>query len=290
MVQVVDPPRPLLLEGRGLVKRYGGLAAVDGVSFEVFDGETFGIAGPNGAGKTTLFDVITGIVHASEGLILFQGREIQSASVHRICHLGISRTFQLPSVFDSQTALANVLAGAQYGSGRSVLSSWRIDPATVGRAHAELAFVGLGDRFAALAGPLPLFDKKRLMIASALATQPQMLFLDEPFGGLTPPEIDELIELLRAVKARGITIVLIEHVMRALMALSDRVLIMNQGKTLFLGSPHEVLQDEEVVRVYLGRKGDKADSTRPGTGRAAADEGHGGAGDETDDRRGDLDA
>ncbi len=246
-----------LLEARGVVKRYGGLAAVDGVDFEVFEGETFGIAGPNGAGKTTLFDVVTGISHATDGLVLFEGQQIQDASVHRICHLGISRTFQLPSVFDSQTALANVLAGAQYGEGGSWWSALRVSQKVRDTAHAELEFVGLGDRRAVLAGPLPVFDKKRLMIASALATRPRMLFLDEPFGGLTPPEVDELVALLRQVKERGITIVLIEHVMRALMALSDRVLIMNQGRTLFLGSPADVLADEEVVRVYLGRKGDR---------------------------------
>jgi branched-chain amino acid transport system ATP-binding protein len=240
-----------------VVKRFGGLAAVDGVDFDVHEGETFGIAGPNGAGKTTLFDVVTGIARSTEGTITFSGREIQDASVHRICHLGISRTFQLPSVFDSQTALANVLAGAQFGSGRPWWSSSRATPEVLRRAREELEFVGLADRAAAPAGPMAVFDKKRLMIASALATGPRMLFLDEPFGGLSPSEIDELVGLLRDVKARGITVVLIEHVMRALMALADRVLIMNQGKTLFLGSPADVLADEEVVRVYLGRKGDK---------------------------------
>lgn len=240
-----------------MVKRYGGLAAVDGVDFEVAEGETFGIAGPNGAGKTTLFDVVTGISHASDGLVLFSGEQIQDASVHRICHLGISRTFQLPSVFDSQTALANVLAGAQFGDGTAWWKALRVSASVREAAQAELEFVGLADRSAALAGPMPVFDKKRLMIASALATRPRMLFLDEPFGGLTPPEVDELVALLRSVKDRGITIVLIEHVMRALMALSDRVLIMNQGRTLFLGSPADVLADEEVVRVYLGRAGDR---------------------------------
>lgn len=244
-----------------MVKRYGGLAAVDGVDFEVQEGETFGIAGPNGAGKTTLFDVVTGITRASDGTVVFAGEQIQDASVHRICHLGISRTFQLPSVFDSQTVLANVLAGAQFGGGAGWWTSLRASGAVVDSARAELDFVGLGDRSAALAGPMPVFDKKRLMIASALATHPKMLFLDEPFGGLTPSEVDELVGLLRGVKERGITIVLIEHVMRALMALSDRVLIMNQGRTLFLGSPADVLADEEVVRVYLGRKGDRTETS-----------------------------
>jgi branched-chain amino acid transport system ATP-binding protein len=250
-------PGPVL-EVHGVVKRYGGLAAVDGVDFEVARGETFGIAGPNGAGKTTLFDVITGISRATQGRVLFEGTPIQDASVQRICHLGISRTFQLPSVFDSQTALSNVLAGSQFGSGHAWWRALRSAPDVLDRAHAELEFVGLGAKAAAVGGTLPVFDKKRVMIASALATQPRMLFLDEPFGGLTPHEVDELIDLLGRVKERDITIVLIEHVMRALMHLSDRVLIMNQGRTLFLGGPADVLADEEVVRVYLGRKGGKS--------------------------------
>ncbi len=256
MVQVEDSSAALL-RARGLVKRYGGLAAVDGVDFDIFEGETFGIAGPNGAGKTTLFDVVTGITSATDGVVEFSGKQIQKASVHEICHLGISRTFQLPSVFNSQTALANVLVGAQYGQPRGWLKASRVEPEVLDRAKRELIFVGLTKKASALGGPLPVYDKKRLMIASALATQPRMLFLDEPFGGLSPSEVDELMVLLAKVKERGITIVLIEHVMRALMALSDRVLIMNQGKTLFLGSPADVLRDEEVVRVYLGKRGDR---------------------------------
>ncbi len=253
-----------VLEVRGVVKRFGGLAAVDGVDFEVSRGETFGIAGPNGAGKTTLFDVITGISRATQGRVLFEGTQIEGASAHRICHLGISRTFQLPSVFDTQTALANVLAGSQFGAGRGWWRGLRSSPEALDRARSELEFVGLGAKPAAIGGTLPVFDKKRVMIASALATAPRMLFLDEPFGGLAPYEVDELIELLARVKERDITIVLIEHVMRALMHLSDRVLIMNQGRTLFLGVPTDVLADEEVMRVYLGRK----DGTRQGGGGA----------------------
>ncbi|CAA9341419.1 MAG: Branched-chain amino acid transport ATP-binding protein LivG [uncultured Nocardioidaceae bacterium] len=253
MVHVAADAQHPVLEVHGVVKRFGGLAAVDGVDFEVARGETFGIAGPNGAGKTTLFDVITGISRATEGRVVFEGHEVQHASVQRICHLGLARTFQLPSVFDSQTALSNVLAGSQFGGGRGWWHASRRSRERLDRARAELDFVGLGGKAAALGGPMPVFDKKRVMIASALATEPSMLFLDEPFGGLSPPEVDELLRLLRRVRERAITIVLIEHVMRALMDLSDRVLIMNHGRTLFLGAPADVLADEEVVRVYLGR-------------------------------------
>lgn len=244
-----------LLETVDVVKTYGGLAAVDGLTFRVEEGETFGIAGPNGAGKTTLFDVVTGLVRATSGEILMRGEPIQEVTVHQICRLGIARTFQQPSVFDTQSVLSNALAGAQFGGGRSFLSGLRLAPEVLERAAAELEFVGLGDRAGELAGPLPVFDKKRLMIASALATDPVLLFLDEPFGGLNAGEVDQLMALLRAIKERGVTLVLIEHVMRALMSLSDRVLIMNHGKSLFEGSPADVIADEEVVRVYLGRAG-----------------------------------
>lgn len=244
-----------LFEAHGVVKRYGGLAAVDGLTFQVQEGETFGIAGPNGAGKTTLFDVVTGMVRATAGQIRLHGEAIQKVTVHEICRLGIARTFQQPSVFDTQSVLSNALAGAQFGSRRSLFAGTRLSASVLDRAAEELAFVGLTPRAGELAGPLPVFDKKRLMIASALATDPVLLFLDEPFGGLNAGEVDELMALLRTIKGRGVTLVLIEHVMRALMSLSDRVLIMNHGEALFEGNPAEVLADEEVVRVYLGRAG-----------------------------------
>lgn len=241
-----------LLDARAVSKRYGGLVAVDSVSFQVFEGEILGIAGPNGAGKTTLFDVVTGMTRISSGVIEFQGRPIQKASIAEICHRGIARTFQRPSVFDTETVLANAVVGAQYGGGSAWWKALGRDSAVLARARAELDFVGLGAIVAQPAGPLPVFDKKRLMIASALASEPVMLFLDEPFGGLTPGEVDSLIALLDQIRARGVTIVLIEHVMRALMNLSDRVLIMNQGATLFEGAPSDVAKDPEVIRVYLG--------------------------------------
>ncbi len=241
-----------LLETVSVTKRFGGLTAVDEVSISVRAGEIFGIAGPNGAGKTTFFDVVTGMTRATAGEVRFSGDTVTHASVTDICHKGIARTFQHPAVFDTQTVLANAVVGAQFGAGRRWWAALRKDPGTLQRAWAELEFVGLAERAHRQTGPLPAFDKKKLMIASALATQPVMLFLDEPFGGLSLSEIDELMELLTEIQARDVTIVLIEHVMRALMALSDRVLIMNQGKTLFEGTPKEVVAHEEVVRVYLG--------------------------------------
>lgn len=241
-----------VFETRSVTKSFGGLTAVDQVSLTVQDGQIFGIAGPNGAGKTTLFDLVTGLVRTDSGQVLLRGETITHASVNQICHRGIARTFQHPSVFDTQTVLANAVVGAQFGSGRSWWHALRKDRGALDTAWSELEFVGLADHARSAAGPLPVFDKKRLMIASALATAPVMLFLDEPFGGLTLHEIDALMDLLTRIRQRGVTIVLIEHVMRALMTLSDRVLILNQGKVLFEGSPREVMAHEDVVRVYLG--------------------------------------
>jgi branched-chain amino acid transport system ATP-binding protein len=248
-------PEPLF-QAFDVTKRYSGLTAVDKVSFRVDRGEIFGIAGPNGAGKTTLFDVVTGMVKLTTGRVEFAGRPIHSATVANITRMGVARTFQKPSVFDSETVLANAVVGAQFGAlKRHWWDALRRDDHVWDRAVEELEFMGLGERLANLAGSLAVFDKKRLMIASALASEPQVLFLDEPFGGLTPGEIEELIILIRAANRRGITIVLIEHVMSALIALSGRVLIMNQGKTLIEGDPSSVMRDPEVVRVYLGKQG-----------------------------------
>jgi branched-chain amino acid transport system ATP-binding protein len=255
------PSSAAIFETDSVTKRFGGLTAVDGVSMSVDAGQIFGIAGPNGAGKTTFFDLVTGLVRADGGEVRFRGDAITHASVNQICHRGIARTFQHPAVFDTQTVLSNAVVGAQFGSGRSWLAALRKDQRALDTAWAELEFVGLADRARDDAGPLPVFDKKRLMIASALATDPVMLFLDEPFGGLTLTEIDELIDLLTRIRERGITIVLIEHVMRALMTLSDRVLILNQGKVLFEGTPREVVAHEDVVRVYLGESATKTAAT-----------------------------
>ena len=245
-------PDGALLEVVELSKRYGGLAAVDGLTFSVSQGEVFGIAGPNGAGKTTLFDTITGHARATGGRIVFGDRPIQNRSSHAICQLGVARTFQIPAVFPEHTVLGNVAVSAYFGRAARPLAGLRFDPQTVERAREAAAFVGLGDRLDVVAGPLPLFDKKRLMIASAIATDPRLLMLDEPVGGLNPGETEAILDLVRAVRTAGVTVVLIEHVMRALMSLSDRVMVMNHGRLLFEGTPQDVQRNEEVIRVYLG--------------------------------------
>ena len=240
-----------MLEVQGLSKRFGGLAAVDDLSFSVAADETFGIAGPNGAGKTTLFDVITGLARTTSGRITFRGEEVHDRSSHAICHLGIARTFQVPSVFPQHTVLGNIAVGAYFGR-RSRMPGFRFDAEALERAHEAAVFVGLDGRLGRVAGSLPLFDKKRLMIASALASRPHLLMLDEPVGGLNPGEVDSVLDLVRTIRETGVTVILIEHVMRALMAISDRVMVMNHGRLLFEGTPRDVQAHEEVIRVYLG--------------------------------------
>jgi branched-chain amino acid transport system ATP-binding protein len=241
-----------LLEVVGLTKRYGGLAAVDDLTFRVARGETFGIAGPNGAGKTTLFDAITGHARSNSGRIVLDGEEIQGRSSHTICHLGIARTFQIPAVFPDLTVLGNILLGSYFGRRSRVAPGIRFDAESVERAYDAASFFGLQRKLGDRAGPLPLFDRKRLMMASAIASEPNLLILDEPVGGLSPGEIDEVLDLVRKVRATGVTVVLIEHVMRALMSISDRVMVMNHGRLLFEGTPDDVQRNEEVIRVYLG--------------------------------------
>jgi branched-chain amino acid transport system ATP-binding protein len=247
----VAPAGAAWLAARGLTKRYGGLAAVDDLSFEVTAGEVSGIAGPNGAGKTTLFDVVSGLVPPTAGEVLLDGEPLH-AGPQGVCHAGVARTFQIPASFPTQTAFGNVLAAAYFGRSRRAWPGIRFGGDAVERARAALAFVGLEKRAGALAGPLSVFDKKRLMVASAVATEPRVLLLDEPVGGLNAAEMDAVIALVQRIRAAGVTVVVIEHVMRALMRLSDRIMVMNHGRKLYEGSPADVMSDAEVVRTYLG--------------------------------------
>jgi branched-chain amino acid transport system ATP-binding protein len=260
-----------LLEIERLSKRFGGLAAVDDLSFVVREAEAFGIAGPNGAGKTTLFDTVTGHARATDGVIRFTGQEIQSRSSHAICQAGIARTFQVPAVFPEHTVLANVVIGAYFGRAGRRLPGVRFDAAAIERAREAATFAGLEGKLDAPAGPLPLFDKKRLMMASAIASAPRLLMLDEPVGGLNRGEVDAILELIRRIRASGVTVVLIEHVMRALMSISDRVLVMNHGRLLYEGTPEDVQRHEEVIRVYLGTVSEEVPGQDGETGEAASD-------------------
>ena len=241
-----------LLSCRNVSKYFGALAAVHDLSFDVMPGEVLGIGGPNGAGKTTLFEVISGLGAAGSGTIRFDGMDITTLSPERICHAGIARTFQLNSGFDSLSVRDNTVIAAYFGHGNRTLPGLRVDAAARTRADAALAFVGLAAAADAPAAKLPVLDRKLLMLASALATAPKLLLMDEPVGGLNPKEIDHVMSIVRAISRRGITIILIEHVMRFLVQLSTRVLIMHHGEKIYEGSPGGLVRDATVIDVYLG--------------------------------------
>ncbi|MGC2812180.1 MAG: ABC transporter ATP-binding protein [Bradyrhizobium sp.] len=241
-----------LLACKSLTKRFGAMAAVDGLSFEIAAGESLGIGGPNGAGKTTLFDLLSGFVRATSGSIEFAGMDVTHLAPERICQLGMGRTFQLNAAFDSLTVRENVLVGAYFGRRGRMVPSLRVDAGSLRTADEALAMVGISARADAVASMLSVLDRKLLMIATALATGPKLLLMDEPVGGLTPREIDRIVEVICGVKGTGITIVVIEHVMRFLTQLSDRILIMHHGERIYDGSPTELSRDRTVVEVYLG--------------------------------------
>ena len=236
-----------LLEVRGLTKRFGGLTAVAGVGFEVAAGELVGIIGPNGAGKTTLFHLITGFHAPTAGEVRFEGRTITGLRPHAVCRLGIARTFQIVQPFPGLSVLANAMVGA--------FNRLR-DPAAARLVAEEaLAFVGLESRAGDEARTLTLSDRKRLEVARALATRPRVLLLDEVMAGLTPTEVSAMIELCRRLRATGLTVLVIEHVLRAIMALSDRVVVLDHGERIAEGPPAVVSRDARVVAAYLGASG-----------------------------------
>jgi branched-chain amino acid transport system ATP-binding protein len=241
-----------LLECENVVKRYGSLSAVDGMSLTVNSGEIVGIGGPNGAGKTTFFDVVTGVTPATEGRMVFDGHDISELGADRICQYGIARTFQLNAAFESLTVRENIDIAAYFGRSRRTIPGLSLGKDVREQTEEALAFVGLADKADATVAQLPVLDRKLLMIAGAIATKPKLLFLDEPVGGLNISEIDHIINLVERLKANGLTVVLIEHVMRFLLALSSRVLIMHHGKKIFEGPPQAVAEDPVVVETYLG--------------------------------------
>jgi len=244
-----------LLKGVKIWKKFGEFAAVKELDFEIFPGEVFGIAGPNGAGKSTLFNVISGVPYsASSGKILFLGKEIQRLKPDRIFRLGIARTFQIPTLFPTLTYFENTKVGAVFGN-PGVRAQGRIHkPDATQLADAALRLVGLEAKRDVLARDSSLFDMKRLMIASALSAKPKLLLLDEPIGGLNESETDETIALIRRISKEGLTVVLIEHVMRALLTVSQRIMMLHHGEKIAEGPPSQIARDPIVVEAYLGQE------------------------------------
>jgi branched-chain amino acid transport system ATP-binding protein len=247
-----------VLEVKGVSKYYGGLGAVVDVSLHVNGGEILGIVGPNGAGKTTLFDVISGQTRGSSGDVLVGGRSIAHASIHQRSRLGVARTFQQPTVAVSLTVLENMLFATNFRHATVIGTS---DPRSpLEAAHDYLKFVGLDNRADEVSGTLGVFDTKRLMLGTALALGARVLLLDEPFGGLSLHEIEQTMDLVNRSRDEHMGVVCIEHVMRALVSLADRVHVMHHGRTLFEGSPEQMLANDEVIEVYLGSRHRKAAS------------------------------
>ena len=237
----------MLLELRQVSRSFGGLTAVKSVDLQVESGEIVGLIGPNGAGKTTLFNLITGTFRPNRGTILFEGRDITGLAPDARCRLGIARTFQLVRPFPNLSVLDNVAVGSVYG--RQPAASRR---AAEVAARETLDLLGLSDRAHQLARTLTLVDRKRLELARALATRPRLLLLDELLAGLNPSEIVSAMDLVRGIRDSGVTIVMVEHLVKALFGVSDRVTVLSAGEKICEGTPEQVAQDARVIDAYLG--------------------------------------
>jgi branched-chain amino acid transport system ATP-binding protein len=235
-----------ILEGKKLTKFFGGLTAVSQVDFDVDQGEIVGLIGPNGAGKTTLFNLISGAIIPDSGVLEFKGQKLTGQKAHRVCRAGIARTFQSVRIFPNMSVLRHVWLGGVFGAKTGTSSASKA-------AEELLDFVGLAGMGSVRARDLTIAHQKRLEVARALATQPEVLLLDEVIAGLTATEAAEVMDLITGIRNRGITILMIEHVMKAIMSICNRVIVLHHGEKIVEGTPAEVTSNETVIRIYLGK-------------------------------------
>ncbi len=234
-----------LLALHSVSKSYGALKVTDQITLSVNQGETLGILGPNGAGKTTLFNLISGDVSVNAGRIEYHGQDVTALPPHLRCRRGIGRSYQVPQPFGHMSVFENLVTAASFGGGKTESQAWD-------QAVQVLEQTGLMPHANKLAGSLTLLNRKRLELARALATGPELLLLDEIAGGLTEHEAAELVDELKRIKATGVTMIWIEHVVHALLSVADRLFVINFGQQLAEGKPHDVMNDPEVQRVYMG--------------------------------------
>lgn len=237
-----------LLEGKNVSVHFGGLAAVDNVDFFVDKGEVVGLIGPNGAGKTTLFNLISASLQPKPGEILFNGKKINGLQPYQVCRLGIARTFQTVKVFGNLPVIENVRIGSLFGAQK------RLTKDATSEANELLKFVGLTDVAYTPARDLTLVHQKRIEVARALATKPSLLLLDEIMAGLNQTELLEAMDLVKKIQKKGITVVIVEHVMKAIMGICDRIIVLDSGQKIAEGTPQEVANNAKVIEVYLGEK------------------------------------